>query len=176
MKLNQKLRSRWITQTFTVTHKQKDCGRTERHTDRDNDTHILIHTQAEVTEEKEQERVSLCNSTLRSLPSLARALGYLPALGSLPQPQPLLPLRVYPKTHLPLTHCLFSQVKRSRENARVRKELHERKCRDRERENRELMAEVAALRDKVVVLTKVRQPAQSRGHINSSLDSTERLS
>lgn len=54
------------------------------------------------------------------------------------------------------SHCSPLQVKRSRENARMRREVYERKCRERERDNRNLKAEVSTLREKIVLLAKVR--------------------
>jgi hypothetical protein len=59
------------------------------------------------------------------------------------------------QAHAPL-FCSSFQVKRSRENARMRREVYERKCRERERENRTLKAEVSTLREKIVLLAKVR--------------------
>ena len=56
----------------------------------------------------------------------------------------------------PFLLCASFQVKRSRENARSKRENNERLCKERERQNRELFDEVVNLRDKVKLLTRVR--------------------
>lgn len=114
----------------------------------------------------------------------------------LPRPAPLLPPLLMPlltpslPPPLPLPPapraiCFVCasprQVKKSRENAKVRKMEHERLCTEREAENQKLASEVTRLREEVSFLTKVlRNPkalnSQEQHLVELLLSSVEDLS